>query len=235
MYVSMYVNTTEQARRVQCTFPHFATTSCLTSTAANRISSTARPRLAEALSCFRARDGGGACSRHGRGDVCTRCVGSLAPQFRGIHDRARARRECTWRPRSAVPEIHVSPVFADTEARAEVCVNTQTRANTSAHHSFFHLRFTSASKASKSNSPPLCASAFNIPLRSTGRKEVVQEKLAARDTCSVGWGSSARNPSAVAASNRTPAALVCRIAAPDVSSRRRHGYFFDHRSALGSA
>ena len=223
MYVSMYVNTTEQARRVQCTFPHFATTSCLTSTAANRISSTARPRLAEALSCFRARDGGGACSRHGRGDVCTRCVGSLAPQFRGIHDRARARRECTWRPRSAVPEIHVSPVFADTEARAEVCVNTQTRANTSAHHSFFHLRFTSASKASKSNSPPLCASAFNIPLRrSSGHSKVVQEKLAARDTWSVGRGPTARNPSAVAASNRTTAA-VCRIAAPVAASRPRHG------------
>jgi hypothetical protein len=35
----MHMNTPEQARCVQCTFPHFATTSCLTSTAANRISS----------------------------------------------------------------------------------------------------------------------------------------------------------------------------------------------------
>jgi hypothetical protein len=64
---------------------------------------TDRPRLAQTLSSFRERDGGGACSRHGRGDVCARCVD--APQFRGIHDRARARRECFWRPRSAVPEI----------------------------------------------------------------------------------------------------------------------------------
>ena len=177
MYVSMYVNTTEQARRVRCTFPHFATTSCLTSTAANRISSTARPRLAEALSCFRARDGGGACSRHGRGDVCTRCVGSLAPQFRGIHDRARARRECTWRPRSAVPEIHVSPVFADTEARAEVCVNTQTRANTSAHHSFFTCA--SLQRQRHRSQTPL----RSVPLRSTF-PSVLQD---ARKWCRRNW------------------------------------------------
>ena len=165
MYASMYMNTTEQARCVQCTFPRFATTSCLTSTAGNRISFTAqfhRSLLAQTLSSFRASDGGGACSRHGRGHICARCVGPLAPQFRGIHDSARARWECFWRPQT--PSLINTSAFSLTRRHEQKFASTQTRANDSVHHSFFHLRFTSASKASKSNSPPLCASAFNIPL-----------------------------------------------------------------------